>query len=215
MHVEDWSNVTRTHGQAPGIHSRDRAACRVYLGPMNKLAYLLLIPLVAAARIPSPRSVEAIARSSGAVAARERISLRPVRWSVVGGSSPRQVVSGRTVRITLQADIAKGWHIYSLTQKPGGPIPLRLDLIGPADVVMRGIIDAPKPDRIFDQNFGLETELYSGTPRFTIPVGVPGRSLTGIRRFQIGARYQVCSDKLCLPPRTDKLDVALRVAGRK
>jgi DsbC/DsbD-like thiol-disulfide interchange protein len=182
---------------------------------MNKLAYFLLIPLVAAVNMPSWRSVDAIGASSDAIAVAERISLRPVRWSVVGGSSPRQVVSGRTVQITLQADIAKGWHIYSLTQRPGGPIPLRLDLIGPADVVVRGVINAPKPDRLFDKNFGLETELYSGSPRFTIPVGVPGRSPTGIRRFQIGARYQVCSDKLCLPPRTDKLDVALRVAGRK
>jgi DsbC/DsbD-like thiol-disulfide interchange protein len=182
---------------------------------MNKLAYFLLIPLIAAVNMPSWRSVNAIGASSDAIAAAERISLRPVRWSVVGGSSPRQVVSGRTVQITLQADIAKGWHIYSLTQRPGGPIPLRLDLIGPADVVVRGVINAPKPDRVFDKNFGLETELYSGSPRFTIPVGVPGRSRTGIRRFQIGARYQVCSDKLCLPPRTDKLDVALRVAGRK
>jgi hypothetical protein len=214
MHVEDWSNISRTRKQPAGINSRDRAAWRVYLGPMNKLAYLLLIPLVAAS-VPSWRSVDPIGPSTVAVAAAERISLRPVRWSVVGGSSPRQVVSGRTVQITVQADIAMGWHIYSLTQRPGGPIPLRLDLIGPADVVVRGIINAPKPDRVFDKNFGLETELYSGSPRFTIPVGVPGRSLTGIRRFQIGARYQVCSDKLCLPPRTDKLDVALRVAGRK
>ena len=115
----------------------------------------------------------------------------------------------------MQAEIAKGWHIYSLTQKSGGPIPLRLELVGPADVLMRGVIDAPKPDRTFDKNFGIETELYSGSPRFTIPVGVPGHSLTGIRRFQIGARYQVCSDKVCLPPRTDKLDVALRITGRK
>jgi len=181
---------------------------------MNKLAYLLLTPLLGASSTLSWRSVDAAVTSSNAVAA-ERVSLRPVRWSVVGGGSTREVVSGRTVGITLQADIAKGWHIYSLTQKPGGPIPLRLDVTGPTDVVVRGIIDAPKPDRVFDKNFGLETELYSGSPRFTIPVGVSGRSRSGIRRFQIGARYQVCSDKLCLPPRTDKLDVALRIAGRK
>jgi len=115
----------------------------------------------------------------------------------------------------VQAEIAKGWHIYSMTQKPGGPIPLRLELIGAADVLVRGVIDAPKPERTFDKNFGIETELYSGSARFTIPVGVPGHSLTGIRRFQIGARYQVCSDKVCLPTRTDKLDVAIRVAGRR
>lgn len=169
---------------------------------MNKLAYLLLLPL-------SINRYEGLPRNAGG------LSLRPVRWTVVGGSSPRDVVSGRTVPITVQAEIAKGWHIYSMTQKPGGPIPLRLELIGAADVLVRGVIDAPKPERTFDKNFGIETELYSGSARFTIPVGVPGHSLTGIRRFQIGARYQVCSDKVCLPTRTDKLDVAIRVAGRR
>jgi thiol:disulfide interchange protein DsbD len=169
---------------------------------MNKLAYLFFLPIVL--------------RSSGiSVRNAETLSLRPVRWSVVGGSAPHDVVSGRTVPITLQAVIANGWHIYSLTQKPGGPIPLRLELVGAADVVMRGVVDAPKPERTFDKNFGIETELYSGTPRFTVPVGVPGKSPAGIRKFQIGARYQVCSDKVCLPPRTDKMDVAIRIAGRR
>jgi DsbC/DsbD-like thiol-disulfide interchange protein len=169
---------------------------------MHKLSFLLLLPL-------GVHRNEALTPSAG------DLSLRPVRWTVVGGGAPRSVVTGRTVRITVQAEIANGWHIYSLTQKPGGPIPLRLELVGPGDVLMRGVIDAPKPDRTFDKNFGIETELYSGSPRFTIPVGVPGHSRTGIRKFQIGARYQVCSDKVCLPPRTDKLDVALRITGRK
>lgn len=173
---------------------------------MNKLAYLLLLPLFATSHN---------APSLSPVPAEPAVSLRPVKWKVIGGSTPREIVSGLTVPLTLQADIAKGWHIYSLTQKPGGPIPLRLELLGAGDVVVRGVIKAPQPDRIFDKNFGIETELYSGNPRFTIPVGVPGRSLTGIRKFQVAARYQVCSETLCLPPRTDKLDAALRIAGRK
>ena len=171
---------------------------------MNKLAYLLLLPLSATSHT-APSSIPTDAA----------VSLRPVKWRVIGGSAPREIVSGRTVPLTLQADIAKGWHIYSLTQKPGGPIPLRLELLGAADVIVRGVIRAPQPERVFDKNFGIETELYSGNPRFTIPVGVPGRSLTGVRKFQVSARYQVCSETLCLPPRTDKLDAALRIAGRK
>lgn len=183
---------------------------------MHKLAYALLLPLVAGSNVKSAASVD-VSRdhSSHWAAAIDELSLRPVRWSIVGGRATREVVSGRTVPITLQADIAKGWHIYSLTQKPGGPIGLRLELLGAADVLVRGVINAPKPERAFDKNFGIETELYSGSPRFTIPVGVPGRSLTGIRRFQIAARYQVCSDKVCLPPRTDKLEVALRILRPK
>lgn len=173
---------------------------------MNKLAYVLLLPLTAASNTPASR---------GAPATDAALSVRPVRWSVVGGSAPRDIVSGLTTPLTVQAEIAKGWHIYSLTQKPGGPIPLRLELVGAADVQVRGVIKAPKPERVFDKNFGIETELYSGSPRFTIPVGVPGRSPTGLRKFQVAARFQVCSETLCLPPRTDKLDVTLRIASRK
>jgi Thiol:disulfide interchange protein DsbD, N-terminal len=183
---------------------------------MNKLAYLLLLPLLSSSSESRTIVGPAVQLSAVPVGkSREPVSLRPVKWTLLGGNRTREIVKGRTVPITVQADIAKGWHIYSLTQKPGGPIALRLDLIGAADVVMRGLVNAPKPERTFDKNFGIETELYSGSPRFTIPVGVPGRTVGGIRRFQIGARYQVCSDKLCLPPRTDKLDVSLRVTGPK
>jgi hypothetical protein len=181
---------------------------------MNKLAYLLTLTLVSAGN-HGIAADEAARRPTVDAVAVDRGSLRPVRWSIVGGSQPRVVTTGRTTRITVQADIARGWHIYSLTQKSGGPIPLRLELVGFADVVVRGLIEAPKPDRTFDKNFGIETELYSGSPRFTIPVGVAARSLSGVRKFQVAARYQVCSDKLCLPPRTDKLDVALRIASRR
>jgi DsbC/DsbD-like thiol-disulfide interchange protein len=138
-------------------------------------------------------------------------SIRPVKWTVVGGSAARNTISGRSTDIQLRADIAKGWHIYSLNQKPGGPIPLRLKLSGAADVSIRGLIKAPKPQRTLDKNFGIETELYSGSPVFTVPVAVPANSITGLRQFQIEARYQVCSENLCLPPRTDKLDVALQI----
>src|SRR5215208_5126448 len=173
---------------------------------MTKLVYVLLVQLVAPSNATSAGRANQTPAFYGASASSAAFSLRPVRWSLVGGSSARAVASGRTVPIVLEAEIAKGWHLYSLTQKPGGPIPLRLQLLGGTDLIVRGVIKAPKPVRVFDRNFGIETETYSGNPSFTIPVGVPGRTLTGIRRFQIAARYQVCSDKLCLPPRTDKLD---------
>ena len=181
---------------------------------MNRTAYLCLIPLVAASSAPSEKSDNPPVESVVPIRSSDALSLRPVKWTVVGGTDARSVVSGRTVPVIVQADIAKGWHIYSLTQKSGGPIPLRLQLMGSEELVVRGVIKAPKPERIFDKNFGIETELYSGSPRFTIPVGVPGRTASGVRKFQIGARYQVCSDKVCLPPRTDTLSAAIRIASR-
>src|SRR5689334_24645243 len=131
------------------------------------------------------------------------LSLKPVKWSLVGGNAPRPVIAGRAIPVIVQADIAKGWHIYSLTQKAGGPIPLSIAVQGARDVSVRGVIRAPKPEKFFDKNFGMTTELYSGSPRFTIPLVVPGRTARGARQVEVTARYQVCSDKLCLPPRTD------------
>jgi DsbC/DsbD-like thiol-disulfide interchange protein len=162
---------------------------------MIKLAYLLLLTLVP-------------------LADSHTVSIRPVRWSVVPRTSPLRVTPGRTVALAIQADIAKGWHIYSLTQKAGGPIPLSIKLVGAADVIVRGVIKAPQPERTFDKNFGIETELYSGSAQFTIPLGIPGRSLSGFRKFQVAVRYQVCSETLCLPARTEKLPVVLLIGDR-
>jgi hypothetical protein len=180
---------------------------------MNKLAYLLLLALVGAT--DQPRGLTATSDNAvpmSALTESRPASIRPVRWSVVGGRAAHDVVAGRTVSISIRADIAADWHIYSLTQKPGGPIPLSIRLFGPPDIVVRGVIKAPQPEREFDKNFGMDTELYSGTPLFTIPIGIPGRTKAGTRKFQIGVRYQVCSSTLCLPARLEKLDVTLRVA---
>ena len=167
----------------------------IYSESMNKLS-LLLLPMLAWASGTS-------------------LSLRPVRWSVVPRSTPLRVTPGRTVPLQVQADIAKGWHIYSLTQKSGGPVPLSIKLVGAADVIVRGVIKAPQPERIFDNNFGIETELYSGSARFTIPVGVSGRSLSGFRKFQVTVRYQACSETLCLPVRAEKLPVVLLISDKE
>jgi Disulphide bond corrector protein DsbC len=182
---------------------------------MSKLAYLLLFPLVAATNErPARGPWQGGAVPMRAIEGGRTVSIRPVRWSLVPRSSPLRVVPGRTVPLMVQADIAKGWHIYSLTQRTGGPIPLSIQLVDAADVIVRGVIKAPQPERVFDKNFGIETELYSGNPRFTIPVGVPGRSVTGFRRFHVSVRYQVCSETLCLPPRTEKLAVVLLITDR-
>jgi DsbC/DsbD-like thiol-disulfide interchange protein len=141
-------------------------------------------------------------------------SIEPVKWKLAGGEGARRVAAGKIIALQLQADIAAGWHIYSLTQKPGGPIPLRISLSNAGDVSIRGRISAPKPVRTFDKNFSLDTELYSGHPLFSVPVGVPAGSFTGTRKISLDSRYQVCSDKLCLPARTQKFDVTLQITRR-
>ncbi len=157
---------------------------------MRKLLAILLIPLLSGA-IDAPKN--------------------PVRWAIVGGGGTRTVLPGQTVVVVLEAEIDKGWYIYSQTQKPGGPNPLRIQLVGAADVGMRGAVRAPKPITKFDKSFGIETELHFGKPKFIVPLGVPAGSLSGKRELQVTARYQACNDTICLSPRTEKLGLTLRV----
>jgi DsbC/DsbD-like thiol-disulfide interchange protein len=184
----------------------------IYSVRMKKYGLLPLLLLVGGAAASAPsveaRTVVPMPLDGSGISA----DIRPVHWSVLDPNVAHAVVAGRAVPVTIEASIAKGWHIYSLSQKPGGPIPLTIRLIDSGDAVIRGVIKAPKPERHFDKNFGIETELYSGNPRFTVQIAVPPRSAAGTRSVQLGARYQVCSETLCLPARTDKLEIALRVA---
>ena len=140
---------------------------------------------------------------------------QPVKWALVGGNAPRVVVAGRVIDVVIAADIAEGWYIYSLTQKPGGPYPLRIQLTGAGDVGLRGAIKAPKPVTKFDANFGIETQLHRGKPQFVVPVGVPAGASGGKRELLVAARYQACSETLCLPPRTEKVALTLRIKGNQ
>jgi len=163
----------------------------VYIQELMKIFLpLLLVPALAGSSAPPPK---------------------PVRWEIVGGGGPRTVFAGKPLQVVLAADIAEGWYIYSLTQKPGGPFPLRIQLAGAADVGLLGPIKAPKPTTKFDPNFGIETELHRGKPRFSIPLGVPAGARAGKREIMLSARYQACSETLCLPPRTEKVAVSLRI----
>jgi DsbC/DsbD-like thiol-disulfide interchange protein len=191
--------------------SRLRVIYSVRMKNYGFLPLLLLVGGTRATRPPAPvaRNAVPMRLSSGLRSA----DIRPVHWIVVGNRAPA-VVPGRAVPVTIEARIATGWHIYSLSQKSGGPIPLTIRLVDAGDAVIRGVIKAPQPERQFDKNFGIATELYSGNPRFTAQIAVPGSASPGVRKLALGARYQVCSETLCLPPRTDKLDITLRVARR-
>ena len=160
---------------------------------MKRLLPILLIPLLSAPMSASFQPAKV-----------------PVRWSIAGDDS-RSAIAGQTVVFVLEADIQPGWYIYSLTQKPGGPNPLRIQLFGAADVGLRGGIRAPSPITRFDKSFGIETELHFGKPKFIVPLGVPEGSPSGKREFDVTARYQACSDTICLPPRTEKLGLTLRI----
>src|SRR5439155_15618600 len=140
-----------------------------------------------------------------------RAQERPITWAA--RVEPRTVAPGGRARIELSATVPYGWHLYSLTEPPGGPIATSIALLERGDISAAGPITAPPPDRLPDRNFQIITESYADSVTFTVPISVASSAKAGRRSARVAVGYQTCTDRYCLPPMADTLDAALSVAG--
>lgn len=104
-------------------------------------------------------------------------------------------------QLTLSVAIKDGWHLYSTTQPPGGPVPTRISFPSGSAITQAGEIKSDTPKKAMDPSFGIETETFTGSAKFVIPVKV-AQGPAGVQ-----VRFQVCNDRLCLPPSTAKLTI--------
>lgn len=127
--------------------------------------------------------------------------------------APSSVPAGGKGTARITASIDAPWKMYSLTQGPGGPIPTRITGgDGPFKV---GTPSGPRPKVAMDPNFQMNTETYSGSPVFSVPFTVNADAAEGLQTLNVNFRYQVCSDTVCLPPRTTKLAATVTVTAAK
>jgi thiol:disulfide interchange protein DsbD len=61
-------------------------------------------------------------------------------------------------------------------------------------------------------SFGMEVELYEGDAAFTLPVRVAAAAPAGPQKVIVNTSYQTCDNKICLPPKTVKVEVPVTVA---
>ncbi len=127
-----------------------------------------------------------------------------VTWSAPAVSAPSRAPGQAIIRV--KGDIVNKWHVYSLTQKPGGPKALSFELES-ANGFSIGSVAGPTPQTAFDAEFKMETETYSGSPVFLVPVKWAKPLPAGTTELRLIVRYMACSDKLCLPPRKEALAV--------
>lgn len=131
----------------------------------------------------------------------------PVHWIAKAPAAP--VRSGETFEVKLIATVDGDWHLYSATQPPGGPIPTRFSLLTGAPFALSYGVKQTTPKAMFDQNFGIQTEFFSQSAEFWVPIKVAADARTGSFDLTIQAYYQVCNDQLCLPPH--KVPIAFKI----
>jgi len=121
-----------------------------------------------------------------------------VKWKAVAPADP--VRAGERFEVRVEATISAGWHLYSTTQPPGGPIPTRFTLITEEPFYSAGPPKQDPPRVEFDPNFGINTEFFDDSAEFGIPINISESAEPGEYEVQLQVRFQVCDDRMCLPP---------------
>ncbi len=134
----------------------------------------------------------------------------PVAWKLQNPPAP-PVKAGARFNVKLHAEVQEGWHLYSLKPMAEGPIPTKIWIADGQPFSLAGSVQAPEPQVMQDASFGMEVELYEGEAVFTLPVKVGPGAAPGAQRLVVSASYQSCNNKLCLPPKTVKVEAPVTI----
>jgi thiol:disulfide interchange protein len=122
----------------------------------------------------------------------------PIQWTLDAAAGGKHVAPGGKAYLELKATIESGWHLYSPTTPPGGPIVTKIEM-AESPAVASYTVYRPQPVRKLDPNFQIDTETYTGTANFLLEL-VTAKTAAGNANVAATIRYQVCSDTKCLPP---------------
>lgn len=130
----------------------------------------------------------------------QRVS--PASWTLVPSVS--HVAPGGVFTAELRLKLTEPWHMYSLTTpKPGptgGPTTTTIGLAeNPA--IAKWTLYYPAPARKFDPNFNIDTETYDGEQVFRLRIELAKDAKVGPLELTANTRYQLCTEKECLPPK--------------
>lgn len=113
---------------------------------------------------------------------------------------PTVAHAGETVKIVVTAAVDEGWHLYSLTQKPGGPEKTTITLAENAVVEKAGAFTGPPPKRVRDAAFDMDVEQHEGKVEFAAPLVLKAGTAAGKQRIEGRMRFMLCNAQSCLPP---------------
>ncbi|MDZ7806483.1 MAG: cytochrome c biogenesis protein CcdA [Gracilimonas sp.] len=134
----------------------------------------------------------------------------PVKFNL--SEAPDSVLAGEVFEINIDASIEGNWHLYSiLNDEDAGPFPTEFSAKS-GNFVIVGQAKETDADIEFDPNFEAELGWHSNFAEFTIPVAIKTTE-SGKQNLDIEVYYQVCDDKVCLPPTTKSIVAGVVVTG--
>jgi thiol:disulfide interchange protein len=133
-----------------------------------------------------------------------------VKWSAripsQGALKPGQKTSA-----SLSAEIENGWHVYAISQPPGGPVAMAVTAPAGQPFRLAGAVTGTKPDHKFDPNFLINTSFYQQSLTLTVPLLVERSAHAGEQKAKIDVLFQTCNSSMCLPPTTAHLEATATI----
>ena len=72
--------------------------------------------------------------------------------------------------VALRFSVPEGWHCYSTTQVPGGPLKSKIVVTGEGVKVMGDFVPLDPPESHFSEVFGIDCEEHQGTVVWQAPI---------------------------------------------
>jgi thiol:disulfide interchange protein len=132
----------------------------------------------------------------------------PVQWTLSFDS--KAVRPGGHALAKFTAKVDSPFHVYSLTTPKGGPNPTTVTIADNPAIAGFKVYE-PKPERKFDPNFQLDTETYENELAVLIDIELKKDAPAGPLEVTAQARYQCCTDKICLPPKRKSSTATINV----
>ncbi len=134
-----------------------------------------------------------------------------VHWTAA--AAPATATPGQTVRLTLKAEIDEGWKMYALdSPKPSRALQVRLENL-PAGITPPDTVLQTGARRDYDPFFKKEVTYFLETAEVWADLPVTAQAAGGAQRLGGVVHFQICNDRLCLPPTDAPFEAALRIKG--
>ncbi len=130
------------------------------------------------------------------------VAQQKITWSFSAKKLP-----GNKYELHMTATPPAGWHIYSQNTPDGGPIPTSFTFSKNALTELSGKVkETGKTVKYFDKNFKVNVIYFEGKVDFVQTVTVKGKIKTNVSGE---VESMICNDKTCMPPTTEKFNIAL------
>jgi len=117
-------------------------------------------------------------------------------------------IANNNFDVIINAQISKGWHIYSQSQQKGSiVIPTIIKFKTNPLIILQGDLkETGKKEFLFDKITSTGTYFYKDSVEFIQLIKFKAKVKTNLKGY---ITYQTCTDEQCLPPKTFSFDIEI------